>query len=104
MSNENSNKNNKSSKEQEAGALWLKKSKAGASFLSGYVLSENKEKVQVVVFKNSYKKPGDSSPDYRIYFSENKNSDAQKQKANNGIVGRQNEETQDSSIEDEIPF
>ena len=72
MNNENAN--NKLSKDQELGALWLKKSKAGASYLSGYVLDENKQKVQLVVFKNNFKKPGESSPDYRIYLSEQKNN------------------------------
>ena len=71
MSTENT-KNNKTSRDQEIGALWIKKSKAGASFLSGYTLDENKQKVQVVVFKNGFKKPGESSPDYRVYLSENK--------------------------------
>ena len=66
-----------SPKNQELGALWTKKSKAGATFLSGYVLDENQQRVNVVVFKNSYKKPGEKSPDYRVYLSEVKNPTAQ---------------------------
>ena len=61
----------KNSRDSERGALWLKKSKAGADYLSGYVLDENKNKINVVVFKNNYKKPGESSPDYRVYLSDN---------------------------------
>lgn len=65
-----SNTQNKNSRDLERGALWLKKSKAGADFLSGYVVDENKNKINVVVFKNNFKKPGEMSPDYRIYLSE----------------------------------
>jgi hypothetical protein len=65
-----SNTQNKNSRDLERGALWLKKSKAGADFLSGYVIDENKNKINVVVFKNNFKKPGEMSPDYRIYLSE----------------------------------
>jgi hypothetical protein len=66
-----SNNQKKSQRELEKGALWLKKSKAGADFLSGYIIDESNNKVNVVVFKNGYKKPGESSPDYRLYLSDN---------------------------------
>lgn len=62
----------KTSRDLEKGALWLKKSKAGADFLSGYFLDEEKNKINIVVFKNNFKKQGESSPDYRVYLSENK--------------------------------
>jgi hypothetical protein len=97
MSTENT-KNTKTSRDQEAGALWIKKSKAGASFLSGYVLDENKQKVQVVVFKNGFKKPGEASPDYRVYLSENRN-----QSVTQGSPESQSP-TGDSETVDEIPF
>jgi len=92
----------KNSRDSERGALWLKKSKAGADFLSGYVLDEEKNKVSIVVFKNSFKKAGESSPDYRIYISDNpvvKNTqDSPKASlAENNIPP-------DSDTSDEIPF
>jgi hypothetical protein len=89
----------KTSREQEAGALWLKKSKAGNSFLSGYFLNESKEKVNVVVFKNNFKKAGEASPDYRIYLSENKNQGVPQSASSPAST---NVEEADSA--DEIPF
>lgn len=97
MSTENT-KNTKTSRDQEAGALWIKKSKAGANFLSGYVLDENKQKVQVVVFKNGFKKPGEASPDYRVYLSENKNQTAAQSSQES------QSRNEDSETADEIPF
>lgn len=97
-----SNTQNKNSRDLERGALWLKKSKAGADFLSGYVIDENKNRINVVVFKNNYKKPGESSPDYRIYLSE---SPATKQAKPEIVVESKDVDAvnnQDSS--DDIPF
>lgn len=102
MSTENT-KNNKASRDQEIGALWIKKSKAGASFLSGYVLDENKQKVQVVVFKNGFKKPGESSPDYRVYLSENKNQSTQATVATESAASQDVAAVNNDSTDD-IPF
>jgi len=99
MSTENT-KNTKTSRDQELGALWLKKSKAGASFLSGYVLDENKQKVQIVVFKNAFKKEGESSPDYRVYLSENRNQTPAAEVAKVAP----STEVEDQSSSDDIPF
>jgi uncharacterized protein (DUF736 family) len=90
----------KNSRDSERGALWLKKSKAGADFLSGYVLDENKNKINVVVFKNNYKKPGESSPDYRIYLSETPASSAQPLEKNTKNSDVETQELQS----DDIPF
>ena len=94
----NENQTTKTSRDLEIGALWLKKSKAGADFLSGYFLNEKKEKVSIVVFKNNFKKPGEMSPDYRAYLSENKNPQTQ-----SPLVDKSSEQT-DESVSDEIPF
>lgn len=102
MSTENT-KNNKASRDQEIGALWIKKSKAGASFLSGYVLDENKQKVQVVVFKNGFKKPGESSPDYRVYLSENKNQSTQTSSSTESATP-QDVAVANNDSADDIPF
>lgn len=69
--NQNTNKN-----QNELGALWKKKSKAGMSFLSGYINDHDGQRIDVVVFANS-KKTNEKAPDYRLYVSkplENKES------------------------------
>lgn len=91
----------KNSRDSERGALWLKKSKAGADFLSGYVLDESKNKINVVVFKNNYKKPGESSPDYRIYLSESPASNNQVTPTNGAKSA--SDDVQESHSDD-IPF
>jgi hypothetical protein len=95
---ENTQTNQKSMRELETGALWLKKSKAGNSFLSGYILDENKNKVNIVLFKNNYKKAGESSPDYRIYLSEQQGT---KEKVS---TSTQNESENSDAGSDDIPF
>jgi uncharacterized protein (DUF736 family) len=97
-----SNTQNKNSRDLERGALWLKKSKAGADFLSGYVIDENKNKINVVVFKNNYKKPGESSPDYRIYLSESPGAQQTRQETPVSTKEVDTDGGQDSS--DDIPF
>lgn len=59
---------NEKTKLQEAGAFWIKKSKAGNSFLTGTVKSQSGEAIKVIVFKNQYKTEGSNQPDYRVYF------------------------------------
>jgi hypothetical protein len=61
--NTNTNKN-----QNELGALWKKKSKAGMSFLSGYINDHDGQRIDVVVFANS-KKSNEKAPDYRLYVS-----------------------------------
>lgn len=63
MNNNNTNKN-----QNELGALWKKKSKAGMSFLSGYINDHDGQRIDVVVFANSNKK-NEKAPDYRLYIS-----------------------------------
>lgn len=91
----------KNSRDSERGALWLKKSKAGVDFLSGYVLDESKNKINVVVFKNNYKKPGESSPDYRIYLSESPASTNQVAPTDEAKPANDNVQ---ESHSDDIPF
>ena len=71
--NQNTNKN-----QNELGALWKKKSKAGMSFLSGYINDHDGQRIDVVVFANS-KKTNEKAPDYRLYVS--KPLDAQNKSA-----------------------
>jgi len=61
--NTNTNKN-----QNELGALWKKKSKAGLSFLSGYITDHDGQRTDVVVFAND-KKSNERAPDYRLYVS-----------------------------------
>ena len=96
----NENQAPKTSRELEVGALWLKKSKAGADFLSGYFLNDKKEKVNIVVFKNNFKQAGELSPDYRAYLSEkNQNAQAQQSQPSDPTSN-----TTEESTSDEIPF
>jgi hypothetical protein len=58
---------------EACGALWLKES-GGADkkkYFSGVVTVDGKE-ARIVIFKNDYKKPGEKSPDYRIYPQEDR--------------------------------
>lgn len=67
--NTNTNTNtNQSNKNQELGALWKKKSKAGMSFLSGYINDHDGQRIDVVVFANS-NKSNEKAPDFRLYVS-----------------------------------
>ena len=82
---ENNNQGNKSQntqdpskKKEEQGALWVRKSKQGNSFLSGSIKTESGEELKVVVFKNSYKQEGSNQPDYRVYLDESTPVDANK--------------------------
>lgn len=53
---------------REIGALWVRQSKSGDRFMSGEI-KVGGEKVGVVVYKNKFKKAGDSTPEFRIYVS-----------------------------------
>lgn len=78
MNNTNTNKN-----QNELGALWKKKSKAGMSFLSGYINDHDGQRIDIVVFANGNKK-NEKAPDYRLYVSkplENKTQQIQETKA-----------------------
>lgn len=57
------------SRENELGGLWLKEGRNGAKYMSGR-LTIGGEQVEVVVFKNQHKLPGERTPDYRVYRSE----------------------------------
>jgi uncharacterized protein (DUF736 family) len=77
----NNNNNNNQNKNQELGALWKKKSKAGMSFLSGYINDHDGQRIDVVVFANGNKK-NEKAPDYRLYVSkplENKQNNSTSQ-------------------------
>jgi uncharacterized protein (DUF736 family) len=95
--NQNTNKN-----QNELGALWKKKSKAGMSFLSGYINDHDGQRIDVVVFANS-KKTNEKAPDYRLYISkplENKQapvatSTATKQNVQKKVVEQLQEDEDD---------
>lgn len=52
-------------KNESIGALWENEGKNGTKYLSGNVEIDGK-KHPIVVFKNTYKQPGEKSPDWRI--------------------------------------
>ncbi len=53
---------------RKIGALWLRKSKDGLSFLSG-VVQDMRGDINIAVFKND-RKEKDNQPDYNIVLSE----------------------------------
>jgi uncharacterized protein (DUF736 family) len=77
-------------KENELGALWLKDGKNG-KYMSGKLTTPGGEELNVVVFKNNYKK--DNQPDYRILKSEPK-----------GASNAQEQAVKDVFEDDSIPF
>jgi uncharacterized protein (DUF736 family) len=93
-------------KNKEIGALWEKTSKAGNKFKSGYIQLENGERLEVVVFTNQYKKPGDNTPDLRVYLSEQKG--AVQDKVSTKVVTKESSQAQVAATSqedsDEIPF
>jgi uncharacterized protein (DUF736 family) len=56
-------------RESEMGGLWVKTSQAGREFMSG-TLTIDGQPVEVVLFPNTYKKPGERTPDWRVYKSQ----------------------------------
>jgi hypothetical protein len=61
-------------KDESIGALWISDNPKVA--FSGNINMES-GKVKVIVFKNSFKKEGEKSPDYKIYISKPKQEDTQ---------------------------
>lgn len=83
-------------KKQDAGALWVKESKAGNKFMSGVVEIDG-VKTEIVVFKNNFKK-ADNHPDYRIYLSEKREKKPYVQ------PGSPADDHANGKFEDDIPF
>lgn len=100
MNNTNTTQNKN---QNELGALWKKKSKAGMSFLSGYIVDHDGTRTDIVVFANN-KKSNEKAPDYRLYVSkplENKTSTASApQKVAKPVSQKKVEQTQED--EDDI--
>lgn len=99
--------NNDKPKLEEAGALWIKKSKTGNQFLTGKIKSKSGEEISVMVFKNKYKTEGSNQPDYRVYFDNNlnKKEDAPvKKEAVDSSKKTEAKSTQTSSTTEDIPF
>ena len=94
----------KQNKEKEMGALWLKKSKAGNNFMSGYITDEEGERQNIVIFKNNFKQPGELSPDYRIYLSNTGNATVKNEKEQNEEKPEEPASSQEEADLDEIPF
>lgn len=82
----------------EIGGLWLKESQKGTKFMSG-TMTFNGEKVEVVVFKNSHKQPGERTPDYRVYKSQPRDGGGQQTQRQPVRGGMRTDD-----LDDEIPF
>lgn len=57
------------SREDELGGLWEKQTRNGQTFMSGKLKLGDTE-VEVVIFHNDHKKPGEKTPDWRVYRSQ----------------------------------
>jgi hypothetical protein len=49
-------------RENEVGALWERQKQDGSTYYTGTIGGQ-----KVVVWRNTYKQPGESSPDWRVY-------------------------------------
>ncbi len=99
--------NNDKPKLEEAGALWIKKSKTGNQFLTGKIKSKSGEEISVMVFKNKYKTEGSNQPDYRVYFDNNLNKKDEslvKKEVVNTTKKTEPKSTQSSPVTEDIPF
>lgn len=56
---------------QKIGALWVRKSKTGMTYMSG-VIKDMHGEIQIAVFKNEKKQAGTKQPDYNIVLSGNR--------------------------------
>jgi uncharacterized protein (DUF736 family) len=61
--------NNKPKKEDEIGAFWRKTKQDGGDYYTGYFQTKGGERVNVVIFPNSFKQEGEMTPDLRVYES-----------------------------------
>ena len=48
------------------GALWVSEDAQGNKYFSGSIDMPDGTRQKVVIFKNTFKQPGESSPDWRI--------------------------------------
>jgi len=72
----NDNNNDNKWNRREVGALWTKLSKdKSQKYFTGHIQTSLEGKIDVVIFSNKDKK-NDKAPDFRIYLSEKKSSDA----------------------------
>lgn len=82
--------------EKSIGALWITNGKNG-EFWKGNIEIEKegkKEKINVIVFKNTYKK--DNQPDFRIY--------KQKEKQEENYIPNDEENQFEIFSDDDLPF
>jgi hypothetical protein len=56
-------------REDELGGLWSREGRNG-EFLSGKLTLPDGSEVEVVVFRNTHKQPGERTPDWRVYRSQ----------------------------------
>lgn len=80
------------------GALWVKEGTKG-KFYKGNIILDNGEKINIVVFKNTYKSK-ETQPDYQILKAKLNNQDEQYEKEEREAI--QNEEN--FTFNDDLPF
>lgn len=76
--NTNNNNNSKTDwSKRDVGALWKREGK-NQKYLSGYIKvdeSDPTRELKIIVFTNKNKNENQKAPDYRIYISEQRNSE-----------------------------
>lgn len=65
-------------KDEEVGAFWKRTSQRGQKYLAGHIKGDDGSSEKLVVFANTHKK-ADNQPDYRIYKSRPRNTEAESQ-------------------------
>jgi uncharacterized protein (DUF736 family) len=85
------------SKEDEVGGIWDRATKDGKAYMS---ISMNGQ--SYVAFHNDYKKPGEKSPDWRVYKSQPRDTQASTPRAEQPAP--QSSGYAPVQVEDDIPF
>lgn len=83
---------------ESIGALWKNQGKNGKTYLSGNVEIDGR-KIPIIIFPNTYKKPGEKTPDYRILPKQEKSGYVQP-----GSPADDYRNGRNSFGEDDIPF
>jgi hypothetical protein len=68
---------------KDCGALWAR-NKDGKEYFTGVFTTPEGVTHEIVVFKNSYKKEGDKTPDWRIYPSKPRAEEADERRGASG--------------------
>lgn len=89
-------------KYKNTGGLWKNKDSKGSEYFSGSFDVDGKS-VRIKVFPNTFKKPGDRSPDYRIMLDDG-SAPAPKMALNKSVQKTKSKPVQVEEDNSDIPF